>query len=470
AGALGTLVAFWAASWFQARFRGPLAPLDVAPDATTLAFTFAVTLATGVLFGLVPAWRAARPDVMPALTGDGAGVFRRSRLQGALVAVQVALSVALLFTGGLFVRKLQAMGEVDVGYDADRVVAVSFDLVAQRYGDEARAAFYDELRARVARLPGVVSASVPAYAPLGGGTILWAVQPAPGEDGGQTTAGMVAMSAGVAPDYFRTLGVPLVAGRDLEAADYASGASAVVVSESFARRLAPGRDPIGTRFRLDRDGPVLEVVGVARDIAASTLVEENRAVVYVPYTRHPTLVGAGATLLVRTAGDPAAVMPPLRREIRAMDAALPLFDVRTLADLVDRELGTQRRLTALVSSFGLLALLLAALGLYGAVAYTVAGRTREIGLRIALGALDRDVVGLFVRDGLRLTAIGLAVGALLAFALGRLVASAVEGVRPLDPAAALGVLTTLAFAATLASYLPARRAARVDPMRALRVD
>ena len=153
-----------------------------------------------------------------------------------------------------------------------------------------------------------------------------------------------------------------------------------------------------------------------------------------------------------------------------MDAALPLFDVRTLADLVDRELGTQRRLTALVSSFGLLALLLAALGLYGVVAYTVAGRTREIGLRIALGALDRDVVGLFVRDGLRLTAIGLAVGALLAFALGRLVASAVEGVRPLDPAAALGVLTTLAFAATLASYLPARRAARVDPMRALRVD
>src|SRR5690606_893233 len=162
AGALGTLLAFWAASWFQARFRGPLAPLDVTPDATTLAFTLAVTLATGVLFGLVPALRAARPDIMPALAGDGAGVFRRSRLQGALVAVQVALSVALLFTGGLFVRKLQAMRNVDVGYDADRVVTVWFDLFTQRYGDEATATFYEELRARVARLPGVVSVSVPA--------------------------------------------------------------------------------------------------------------------------------------------------------------------------------------------------------------------------------------------------------------------------------------------------------------------
>ena len=191
---------------------------------------------------------------------------------------------------------------------------------------------------------------------------------------------------------------------------------------------------------------------------------------YLPYTRHPMLLATGSTLLVRTAGDPAAVVPALRREIREIDAALPLFDVRTLAELVDRHLGTQRRLAALVSSFGLLALMLAALGLYGVVAYTVAGRTREIGLRIALGALDRNVVGLFVRDGLRLTAIGLAAGAVLAAALARLVASVVEGVHPLDPAAALGVLATLALAATLASYLPARRAARVDPMQALRVE
>lgn len=398
------------------------------------------------------------------------GVFRRSRLQGALVSVQVALSVALLFTGGLFARKLQAMGEVDVGYDADHVVAVSFDLIAQRYGDEARAAFYEELRARVERLPGVVSLSVPAYAPLGGGVIWAGAYPAPGEDPAGAAGGFTAASVSAAPDYFRTLGVPLVAGRDLEAADYARGATAVVVSESFARRLSPGRDPIGRRFRLGRDGPVVEVVGVARNVTATGLLEESFPLVYVPYTRHPTILGAGSTLLVRTAGDPAAVVPALRREIRAMDATLPLFDVRTLADLVERELGTQRRLAALVSSFGLLALLLAALGLYGVVAYTVAGRTREIGLRIALGALDRNVVGLFVRDGLRLTAIGLAAGVLLALALARLVASVVEGVQPLDPAAALGVLATLALAATLASYLPARRAARVDPMLALRVE
>ena len=242
------------------------------------------------------------------------------------------------------------------------------------------------------------------------------------------------------------------------------------MSESLARRLAPGGDPIGPRFRQDRDGPELEVVGIVRDIAASTLIEENRAVVYVPYTRHPTLVGRGATLLVRAAGALAAVVPTLRQQFRELDPTLPLFDVRTLADLVDRELGTQRRLTALVSSFGLLALLLSALGLYGVVAYTVAGRTREIGLRIALGALGSDVVALFVREGLRLSAIGLAVGVLLACALGRLVASAVEGVQPLDPAAALDVLATLALTATLASYLPARRAARVDPMQALRVE
>jgi len=469
AGALGTLLAFWAASWFQARFRGPLAPLDVTPDATTLAFTLAVTLATGVLFGLVPALRAARPDIMPALAGDGAGVFRRSRLQGALVAVQVALSVALLFTGGLFVRKLQAMRNVDVGYDADRVVTVWFDLFTQRYGDEATATFYEELRARVARLPGVVSVSVPAYAPLGGGSLLEGVYPAPGEELAGPAGGFTAASVSTAPDYFRTLGIPLVSGRDFGPKDFAGGATGVVVSESFARRLSPGRDPIGMRFRLGRDGN-MEVIGVARNIGATGLLEENLPLVYVPYTRHPTILGMGSTLLVRTAGDPAAVVPALRREVRELDATLPLFDVRTLADLVDRELGTQRRLTALVSSFGLLALLLAALGLYGVMAYTVAGWTREIGLRIALGALDRNVVGLFVRDGLRLTAIGLAAGVLLALALGRLVASVVRDVQPLDPAAALGVLATLSLAATLASYLPARRAARVDPMRALRVE
>lgn len=309
-----------------------------------------LALAAGAIFGGVPAWRAARSDVRPLIAGAGPGAgdgtSRRSRLQATFVVAQVTLCVILLFTAGLFARRVQVAGATDLGYDADRVVAFSFDLYAQRYGPEARAAFIDELQARVATIPGVESATVPAFIPLAGGGAIVSVQRV-GEtsgDAGIPAAGTgqgaaITIAVGVGEDYFRTLGIPILHGRALEAHDIRASADVAVVSESLARRLWPGQNAVGRRIIVGsgESAREVEVVGVARDVVASDVVEGHTVVVCLPHGR--LFAFARTTLAVRTAGAPVIVIRAVREEIRRMDPALPVFDVQTLAQIVDRELG-----------------------------------------------------------------------------------------------------------------------------------
>jgi predicted permease len=472
-GALGLLLSVWVASWFRLRIPGPWGRLDVSPDARTILFTLALAAATGVLFGLVPAWRAGRPEVVAALKGDDPAWLRRTRVQSVLVVVQLALSLVLLLSAALFLRRLQATQRVDVGFDTENVLTLSFDLSSLSYSPPARAAFLTDLRARIERLPGVRSVSVPAFVPMASSAMLFSASTSGGDGSpaaGRECALAAMMGAGAA--NFRTLGIDILRGREMDERELASSAGTVIVSESLAAQCWPGEDAVGKLIRFDGFGEApLEVLGVARDISFGSAGEPELPQVYVPSTRAlSTVSSAEVHLLVRTAGDPAPVLPMVRAEFHRMDPRLPLFDVRTLAQVVDGKLGFQRRLTGVVAGFGALALLLAALGLYGVVAFTVAGRTREIGVRMALGARPGQVVGGFVRDGFRLALVGCAAGGVLSLASGRLIGAFAPGIRPADPVAFAAVGCVLGLVTLLATYLPARAASRVDPMEALRAD
>jgi predicted permease len=481
AGLIGLLLAYWAAYLFQAQFRGPLAPLEVTPDLATLGFTIGISVLTGLSFGLLPARRASRPEVVSTLKGDDGGPTRRSRLQATLVVAQIALSLVLLTAGGIFLHRLQAAGEARLGFDTEQVLLASFDLSALGYTPAARAQFYAELRERAARLPGVRKITVPASVPLVGPIGLEGIG-TQGPEGGTAARGnlgermvpgggghSVAAQLPVAPDYFATLGIPLLRGRPIEERDLDAASPVAIISESFARRFFGGEDPLGRTIALQRGASEnlrVEVIGVAADITYSELAEEPRPHFYLPFTK--SFEPFETTLALRAAGDPTLVAPALRELLRDLDPNLPVFDLRTLETVVEMKLGTQRGITGLVASFGTLALFLAAIGLYGLIAFTVAGRTREIGIRIALGAGEGQVINHFLADGARLIALGLALGSLLALAVGRLIASAVSGTVAADPFTLSGVGVGMAAVALLATYLPARRGARVDPMIALR--
>jgi predicted permease len=473
--AVGLLVAYWTATWFRLRIAGPWGPLDVSPDLRSLAFTLALATLTGIAFGLVPAVRASRPEVTSALKGDGAAGLRRARIQGSLVVLQLALSVVLLTSAALFLRRLQAQQRYDVGYDTENVLSLAFDLEALGYSEEARATFYDELRRRAEGLPGIAAVSVPTAVPLTRGILLTSVA-LPGEEGPSASRRCDASAelVGVAPRFFRTLGIPLRAGREFGARDLTSGERTAVVSEALARACWPGEDPVGKRILLGGLGPNAEaavVLGVAGDIALTEVGGAQLPQVYVPVTQAGAVVSlSGTRMLVRTVGDPARVAPLLRSELRRLDSRVPVTEVRTMADVVDERIGFQRRLTGLVAGFGGVALLLAALGLYGVVAFTVAGRTREIGVRIALGARSAQVVRGFVRGGLRLALVGAVAGAVIALGVARVLRSITTGIDAADPALIGGVGALLGVVALIASWLPARRAARVDPMVALRAE
>lgn len=473
AGLLGLLLAYRSSYWFQARFRGHLAPLEVTPDLATLGFTIGVSVLTGLVFGLLPARRASRPEVVAALKGDEGGPTRRSRLQGSLVVAQVALSLVLLVAGGIFLRRLQATGEVRLGFDTEEVLVATFDLAALGYSPAGRAQFFAELRERAHRLPGVRHATVPASLPQLGPIGMEGIAvpgyrqdatEASGPSGYSTAAQIPA-----APDYFSTLGIPILRGRPIEARDLEGPATVAVISEGFARRHFRGNDPIGREILLQR-GPSedlrVEVVGVAADIAFDELTDRPWPHFYLPYTR--SFEAFETTMALRTTGDPALVAPALRELLRDLEPNLPLMSLRTMAEVVETKLGAQRGIAWLVASFGTVALLLAAIGLYGLIAFTVAARTHEIGVRIALGAAERQVVGHFLADGARLAVIGLAIGTMLALAVGRLIGAVVPGTVGADPITLIGVGVVLAAVALLATYLPARRGASVDPMIALR--
>jgi len=435
--------------------------LNLAPDARVLAFTLVVSLATGVAFGLAPALQSARVDVNARLRDDTAGAgSHRSTIQSVLIASQMAVSVVLLVAAGLFLRALDRGRRVDLGFDPSNVAVASFNVWTYGYNDAKVRLFYRALKDEMARTPGVVGVSYTRELPL---TFHNNVEL---RIDGQTNDGQrpVAFEE-VESGYFEVMKLKIVEGRGFSTADVERAPRVAVINQAFARRFFPS-GAVGRTFRRGKD--VVTVVGVAHDAKYSRLDEKLQPFVYFAIAQ--AAAQSHVELLVRTTGDPARLAAAIRTAVRDFDPLLPVPAVTTLSAATSAVLLRQRLAAVVTAVLGVVGLMLAAVGLYGIVAYSISQRTREIGVRIALGADRREVVRLVVGEGMRPVAVGMAIGLVLALGATRLLVSFLFGVSPLDAITFVGVAALLTVVALTASYLPARRAAATDPVRALRAE
>jgi predicted permease len=476
-GALGSCVALLVAVWGAHTIVTTMIPipLELAPDPRVLAFSIAVTVLATSLFGLVPALHATRADVAGMLKDGAVGSsVPRSRLQSGFVVAQVSLSLVLLVTAGLFLRSLQKAQSIDVGFDAtQRVLALSFDLRMQGYDDERSDSFVREATTRAASLPGVESVALASQVPMSGRLVMAEIALERNRSLAETArdpdSRLMALQTSITPGYFRTLRLPIVRGRDFDARDASGAPPVAIVSQELARRLWPGQEALGQRLSITgADGQYLTVVGVAREALVAGIRERSSSTVYVPRAQRREI--ADLTLLARASGDASQLSSALRAELRSLDSNLPVYGVQTLAQYRRAHMSESRHGSTLLGIFGGLALLLASIGVYGVLAFAVSQRTREIGLRMALGARRSEVVGLFIREGMRRTMLGVAIGLALSAGVARLLAHVFLGVTPGDAVAFGAVAALLIAVATVACWIPARRAAAVDPMRALRYD
>jgi predicted permease len=469
-GALGLLLALWAnqllVSYLQTT---PLASLDLGLDWRVLAFTLGVSVTTGIVFGLAPALQASRLDIVMALKSEDAqrAGSRRSRLRAVFVTAQVMLSVVLLVGAGLFIRSLQSANTIDPGFRVDRALTVPINLGLLRYKEFEGENFYRDLLARVEAQPGVERASLVRFAQLGFSFAQFQVFKEGSRDK-QTDEGISTGFNVVGPNYFKTMETPLLRGRDFAETDRKGAPGVVALNETLAKTLWPGEDALGKRVSVSGpDGPFLEVIGVARDGKYRSLGESPHPYIYQPLLQS---YDPKMTLVVRTKGEPQSVATAVREQLRALDSNLPVADVKTLRDQLNLSLFPSRVAAWTLGGFGVLALLLAAIGIYGVVSYSVAQRAREIGVRMALGAKEKDVLRLVLGEGLFVIAVGLALGLLLAFAATRVIVGFLYGVGAADPLTFAGVPLLLGFIALVGSYIPARRATKVDPLVALRYE
>jgi putative ABC transport system permease protein len=467
-GAAGLLLAAWTLQPLVALMPPDLAAglfrqTRIGLDGPVLLFTFLVASGTGLLFGAAPALAATRPDLQ-GLLKEGGRSGRQAALRGLLVAAEVAVAAVLLVVAGLLLRSFLVVQGVDPGFDADRVLSVQVDLDPKRYESPAeQGVYFFEAVRRASAVPGVEAATFASSVPLAGFTMIRrGVQaedrpPLPFEE--QPDIGIILAG----PDYFRTLGIRIVRGRAFTEADRDGTVPVAIVSQTLARRLWGDDDPIGKRI-LGRK--TLTVVGVAEDVKHEGVVSSSqRVALYQPFLQENASFGV---IAVRSPGDPAALTTAVQRAIQSVDPGAPLSDVATLRERLRRSVADRRFQLTLFGGFALLALGLAAIGLYGVLAYTVGERTHEIGIRMALGAARGTVQTLVLRRGLLLAAAGVALGLLLSLPAGRLVRSSLFGIAPADPITYLLIPAVLLLVAALATWLPARRATRVDPVIALR--
>ncbi len=495
-GALGLLLAQWGARLLLAYLpQERTATFDLAPDAQVLGFTLAVSLLTSLLFGLAPALRATRLDLASSLKDVVGGSAGRSRLtlHKLLIVTQVALSLCLLVGAGLFARSLRNLKNLDAGFDRENVVLFSLD-TPSGYTLAQRVNLYRQALERLESLPGSRAASLASFSLLSGSgmnsnIVVEGYANRPDED-------MDCHRLWVGPNYFATMGIPLLQGRDFgpqelqpqgglptdqtaasqspqpQPSAKPSAPMAAVINQTMARYFFRDENPLGRRFRLQR-GPLgdipIEVIGVIKDAKYYNLREQTLRTYYLSFFQRPREEEA-ATMLLRSFADPANTTTAIQRAVRELDPQVQALNLRTMNEVVDRSLMQERFVAQLASFFSLFALLLASIGLYGVMSYATARRTREIGIRIALGARAVDVIRLVLRETMLLTGAGVVIGLGASFAATRLVTSLLFGLSPTDPLTiALAALLMLIVAA-LAGYLPARRAARVEPMQALRYE
>jgi predicted permease len=486
-GVAGLLLAAWCSGLLLAVVssgRNPVTngsrlSLNAPLDGRVVGFTVLVSLLAVVLFGLAPAWRATRLELSPTLKDNarawgGSGRFRWGQT---LVVAQVALSLALLIGAGLFVRSLSKLKSTDIGFKRENVLLFSVDPQLIRYQKEQIAGLYKQMLERITTVPGVQSVSLARQGLLNGGgtqgsiTVPGHASTADENSITQTREGSVYNApwlCQVGPRFFETAGMTLLRGRDFGPQDHETARKVAVVNEAFARYYFGNADPLGQRFdRGKNDGGEVEIIGVVKDAKAVSIREQTPRTFYVPFLQDP---GAWreTTFQVRTAGNPLHLVAEIRRAVQGVDPNLPLFRVRTLEAQVDESLGQERLVATLASLFGALALLLACAGLYGVLSYSVSQRTHEIGIRLALGAPPGRVLWMVLRETYALVLAGIVIGAAASFAAGRLIASMLFGLTPTDPVTALLAVILMIGVASLAGWLPARRAARVAPLVALR--
>ncbi|HKS29936.1 MAG TPA: ABC transporter permease [Pyrinomonadaceae bacterium] len=474
-GLFGLLMAFWGIDALRSVLPQDVPRLEqIGIDRAVLLFTLSVSVATGILLGLVPALQATKPDMVEALK-DGAqsvaGGHRRNRVRSLLVVLEVALALVLLIGAGLMMKSFWRLREVRPGFDPNNVLTMQLALPETKYEEpQTQAAFYQSLVERVQSVPGVKSAGVTTSPPLldDSRTDLTIEGQEPLAYGDEQTASY----GSVSPGYFSAMGIPIVKGRAFTDEDREGSVPVLIVSSAFANRFFPGQDAIGKRLKQggpeDEDSPWMTIVGVAGDVHHYGLNAEVSSEMYIPIAQKPQ---AETTLAVRTsAANPMSLLPAVRREVEAIDKDQPIYNVKTVEHLLSDSVASERLSVTLLGLFAGLAFLLACVGIYGVISYSVTQRTHEIGVRIALGASQRDILKLVVGQGMKMVVLGLVLGLIASFALTRVMASLLFKVSATDPATFLLVSLLLAVVAFLASFIPARRATRVDPMVALRYE
>jgi predicted permease len=475
-GVIGVLLAMWLLDLGLASMPSLDIPtaVQIKLNGLALLFTLIVSLITGALFGLAPALQVTKTDLVSALKdGESLSGYRRSRLRGGLIVAQISMSLLLLIVAGLVIRSLQRVKTLDLGFEPERRLMMSFSLSLQGYDVAQAEQFQRRLMERVRAMPGVKSASYTIFPPLSPSryrstsVYLEDQEPARGANNAPFT-----MFAVVGTRYFETMGTPLVVGRDFAEHDTSDNQRVVIVNEAFVRRFFPHlkspAEAIGKRYTNNDDGKTwYQIIGVAKTGKYWTIGEAPSPFVWFTLAQRPW---GGVDLVAQTEGDPHPLIGAIRGEIKRMDPNLPVTDARTMTEHLRASLAPARGAAAVMGSFGLLALAIAAIGIYGVTAYSVAQRTREIGVRMALGAEAIDIVKLIVRQGMTLTLAGLAIGLVGAWSVTRLMASVLYGVSATDAATFAVVPALLALVVFIACYLPARRATKVDPMIALRCE
>jgi predicted permease len=472
-GIVGLQLAYWVGEALirALPFADAARTLQAVPDLRVGAFSLALAVVAGLGFGLVPALRASRSDLAPALKNEASAVVGGSshfRLRKGLVVAQVALSLLLLIGAGLFTRSLMNLRALDPGFKPDRLFA--FDVDPARSGQDftERASTLRRIQEELAAEPGVASASGAAVSLMSGNNSSSTVR----VEGYQSKEDedMNPDFNYVAPGFFETLGLPLVAGRDLTEADALGAPQVVVVNEVFAKRYFKDQNPVGRRIGLGRrgEGYPIEIVGVVRDGKATSMRDEPERFVYAPYMQEESI--GSLTYYVRAKVEPESFAARLRAAVGRVDATLPVTNLKTMKAQISESLFVERMVAALSAAFGLLATVLAAIGLYGVMSYAVAQRTREIGLRVALGADSRSVLMLVLREVAILAGIGIAIGLPGGYGLGKVIESQLFNLKARDPLTYLVATLALVATALVAGLIPAIRAARVDPMRALRYE